>query len=121
VVTSFAMPAPNPVIGALLTLAAARPPRVELTDDSLSVRLGLAWSVEVPRTSIRGARCEQRGSISIGAHGFRGRWLVNTVGRNLATVVLDPPARGRCLGVPVTVRELTLSLEDPAALVDALT
>lgn len=114
------MPAPNPVIGALLTAAAARHSRVELTDTALVVQLGLAWRVTVPRASIRSARRESRTTLSAGAHGWRGRWLVNTVGRNLVALSIDPPVTARLLGVPVTVRDLEISLEDPAAFLGEL-
>jgi hypothetical protein len=33
---------------------------------------------------------------------------------------LSPPARARTLGVPISVRELTVSVEDPDGLVAAL-
>ena len=113
--TTFAMPAPHPVIGALLTAAAARHSRVEVTDTAVVVQLGLAWRVTIPRTSIVAARREARTTLSAGAHGWRGRWLVNTVGRNLVNLTIDPAVTARLLGVPVTVRDLAISLEDPAA------
>ena len=108
------MPRPNPAIGALLAAIGARP-RVEVTEATLEVDLGWTFGVTVPRSSVVAVRDEPGRRVSIGAHGWRGRWLVNTTGSSLVTVRVDPPARGRCLGVPVTVRELTLSIADRAA------
>ncbi|WP_395659402.1 hypothetical protein [Nocardioides sp.] len=112
--TQHDMPRPNPAIGALLAATGVRP-SVEVTDDALVVDLGWSFSVTVPRTSVVAVTDEPGRKVSIGAHGWRGRWLVNTTGGSLVTVTVDPPARGRCLGLPVTVRELMLSIEDRAA------
>ncbi|MCB0895363.1 MAG: hypothetical protein H6529_09250 [Nocardioides sp.] len=109
--TTHAMPRPNPAIGVLLSATGVRP-RVEVDAESLVVDLGWSFSVTVPRTAIWSVADEPGRRVSIGAHGWRGRWLVNTTGGSLVTVRLDPPARGRCLGLPVTVRELTLSIAD---------
>jgi hypothetical protein len=114
-VTTFAMPRPHPVMEVLLALTASRDARVELTADTLSVRLGLTWHAEIPRSSIRSAHPDPTRTVSVGAHGWGGRWLVNTTGSHLVGVILDPPARGRCLGVPISVRELRVSLADPDA------
>jgi hypothetical protein len=53
-------------------------------------------------------------------HGWAGRYLVNGSGRNLVSIGLDPPQRARVIGFPVRVRELTVSVDDPAGLVEAL-
>ncbi len=53
---------------------------------------------------------------SRGAHGWRGRWLVNGAGDGLVVIDISPPARARVTGVPVRLRELTVSVEDPDAL-----
>jgi len=113
--TTFAMPQPNPVINVILAVAASRHPTVELTADTLTVRLGLSWQAEIPRSSIRTAAHDPVTRVSIGAHGWGGRWLVNTTGTNLVVLTIDPPAKGRCLGVPITLKELRISLADPDA------
>ena len=56
----------------------------------------------------------------IGVHGWRGRWLVNGAATGLVAITVDPAVRAWAVGVPVKLRELTLSLEDPDALVGAL-
>lgn len=55
-----------------------------------------------------------------GAHGWRGRWLVNGSSKGIVVLEIDPVARGRVLGFPVRVRDLALSLEDPEGLCEAL-
>jgi hypothetical protein len=79
---------------------------------------------------------------SLGIHGGRGRWLVNAASEGLVRLKLDPPqearltvgsslARSTARRVPwfvrpllrdrsTKVRELTISVSDPDALVDAL-
>jgi hypothetical protein len=112
-VTTFAMPEPNPVINVLLAVTASRKATVELTADALTVRLGLTWSATVPRADIRTAGHDPLRTISIGAHGWRGDWLVNTSTKGLVVLTIDPAGKGRCLGYPIKVRKLHLSLADP--------
>ena len=109
------MPEPNPVINLLLAVTASRKATVELTADTLSVRLGLTWSATVPRADIRTAGHDPLRTISIGAHGWRGDWLVNTSTRGLVVLTIDPAGMARCLGYPIKVRKLHLSLADPDA------
>lgn len=109
------MPDPNPVMNLLLTVSASRNATVDLTKDTLTVRLGLSWRAEIPRSSIRTAAHDPAKRISIGAHGWGGRWLVNTTGTNLVVLTIDPAAKARCLGVPISVKELRISLTDPDA------
>ena len=111
--TTYPMPAPNPVVRVALAVSGAAHPRVELDPTTLSVRMGAGFRADVPRASISAAVPETLRRGSRGAHGWRGRWLVNTSGRGLVRLTIDPPASGRVLGVPVKLRELTISLEDP--------
>jgi hypothetical protein len=109
------MPDPHPAMAVLLTVTASRNGTVEVTQDVVTVRLGLAWSAQIPRRSITSAGVDPRKTISIGAHGWRGDWLVNTSNRGLVVLTVDPPATARCLGVPVSLRTLHVSLADPQA------
>ena len=93
---------------------------IEVDDTTLRVRLGWAFRATIPRPAITGAAPDTRRPISRGAHGWRGRWLVNGAGRDLVTITVDPPARGWCTGVPIRIRELTLSVDAPAELIEAL-
>jgi hypothetical protein len=114
-VTTFVMTDPNPVMGVLLTLTASRRATVELTADSVVVRLGLTFAATVPRSSVTSAGHDPLKTISIGAHGWRGDWLVNTSTKGLVLLTIDPAGRGHCLGYPVKLRTLHLSLADPNA------
>ena len=84
----------------------------------------MAWgfSADVPRSAIADARrWEGRRPLSIGVHGWRGRWLVNGSRQGLVVIDVDPPHRARVAGVPVSLRELIVSVEHPDDLVAALT
>ena len=59
--------------------------------------------------------------VSIGVHGFRGRWLVNGAHRPIAVIRLSQPARGLVVGFPLKVREILVSVDDRDALRTALT
>ena len=109
------MPQPNPVIDVLLAMTASRKGTVELTADTLRVQLGRAWHADVPRGSIKAAARDPLRTISVGAHGWRGDWLVNTSTRGLVVLTIDPPARASCLGYPIRLRKLHVSLADPDA------
>ena len=109
------MPDPHPVIRVVLAVAGSRRGTVELTADSLAVRLGLTWSATIPRASVKAARKDPMRTISIGAHGWRGDWLVNTSTHGLVELTIDPAATGRCLGVPHRLHTLHVSLADPEA------
>jgi hypothetical protein len=94
---------------------------VELDDDSLRVQLGWGFSARIPRRSIAGAR---RGpdvaGITAGAHAWRGRWLVNGSRRGIVRIDVDPPVRAWTLAIPVRLRQLAVSLEDPDGFLAAL-
>jgi len=93
--------------------------RIVLSGDALVVRMGWAFRATVPRAAITDVRATRGIVGGIGVHGWRGRWLVNGAARGLVTLAIDPPCRGRMV-VPVQVSELTMSLEDPDAFMEAL-
>jgi hypothetical protein len=97
--------------------------RVQLTSKRLKVKMGLgawAFSASVRRAAVTGAARVSGPVLGWGAHGWRGRWLINGSSRGLVRVSIDPPGRGRCLFVPVTLRELTLSLDRPDEFIAAV-
>lgn len=114
------MTAPNPLVRVLLAVTAFGRGTVELTDETLSMHLGIGWQSTVPRSSIVSARRDPKHRISIGAHGWAGTWLVNTSGHDLVRLDLHPDQRGRCLGIPARVRTLRVSLADPDGFLAAL-
>lgn len=93
---------------------------IDIGGDQVVVRFGVMFRARIPRSSVRGAARARRAWLSRGAHGWRGRWLVNGRGTGLVTIAIDPVARGWVTGFPVRVRELTVSVDDPDALVAAL-
>ena len=105
----------SPFITALVALFGIGPRNsyVELTERELSVRMGWMFRAHVPRESI--GTVGERGYVwwAYGVHGGGGRWIVNGSGHNMVTVRIEPPVRARVLGVPVRLRELWVSLEDP--------
>ena len=113
------MPHGNPVMRALFAMLLIWP-RVEVTPSSLVVALGWSFRTTVPRASITAVASVPWRRLSTGAHGWRGRWLVNTASGPLVRVTIDPPAAGRVLGVPIRLRELTLSIEDVDAFLTEL-
>jgi hypothetical protein len=93
---------------------------VAVDDDRMRARMGWAFSLDAPRSSVRGASPDSGRVWGSGVHGWRGRWLVNGSSSGLVRIELDPPARARTGPVPLKVRELRVSVEDPEALVAAL-
>jgi hypothetical protein len=92
---------------------------LELDTDRVRVRLSWAFRGGMPRPSIRSVR-RVSNSISIGAHGWRGRWLVNGAAGPLVAIAIDPPGRAWVLGVPMRLRELIVSVDDPDAVIAEL-
>jgi hypothetical protein len=89
--------------------------RVDLDDDVLEVRLGWTFHLRVPRETVVAALRDHGRIGGIGAHGWRGSWLVNTSAHGLVRLEIDPPGRATVCGVPVGVKVLRVSLADPDA------
>ena len=94
---------------------------VAVGPNGVAVEMGWGFSGRAPLTSITSARAlDDETVISRGVHGWRSDWLVNGAGDGLVEVLFDPRMGARVVGVPVRVRRLRLSADDPAALVAAL-
>ncbi len=93
---------------------------VEVGDD-VEVRMAWAFRARFPRSAIESAQRVDRAPLSRGVHGIAGRWLVNGSGRGVVALLLAPEQRARVMGVPVRLRELLVSVDEPAALIAALT
>ena len=93
---------------------------VEVAAGILRVRMGWAFRLDVPLEHVRAAEPYQGRVWSWGVHGWRGRWLVNGSSSGIVRIELAPPGRARMGPIPLTVRELRVSVEDPEALVAAL-
>jgi hypothetical protein len=94
---------------------------IELTSDTVTVKMGWAFRASIPRSAIRDAVPAYGPVSGIGVHGSKGRWLVNGSGQGLVTLHIDPSVRARVTGWPVTLRELILSLQQPDQFIVALT
>ena len=94
---------------------------VELDGNQVKVRMGWAFQADIARPAITGARPVTGLVGGIGVHGWRGRWLVNGATTGIVGIDLEPPPRATAVGLPVRLRYLALSLEDPDAFVTAVT
>ena len=116
---------------------------VHLLDDELRVSLGdpPLFEATVPLASVKAATRvpDGRAGSSIGAHGWRGKWLVNSTRENLVRLELDPPVRASLtMGSAYTpetppramrwllrdrtprIKQFTISVDDPDAFLAAL-
>jgi hypothetical protein len=81
---------------------------------------GWAFAAHVPRKSITEVTRVAGPVLGWGVHGWRGLWLVNGSSKGLVRMTIEPGARGRCLGFPLRIRQLTVSLADPDAFVKSV-
>jgi hypothetical protein len=94
---------------------------VDLDAGEVRVRMGWSFRARGPRSSLLRAGPAPDWRWAIGAHtNFRGAWLVNGTTTRIVAVDLSPPAPGRCIGWPIHVKRLGLSLEDGAGFLRAL-
>ena len=96
-------------------LLGARHGTIQLTADTLVVRMGWAFRAEIPRSSIRRAARQREVRWAIGVHSDLSftSWLVNGSRQGVVFLDLDPPAKGRSGPFPITIRRLGLGLDDP--------
>ena len=93
---------------------------VEVHGHELRVRMTWAFRMRAPLASVR-AVVPYAGRVwGWGAHGWRGRWLVNGSSSGILQIDLEPPARARTIGWPIKVRTLLVSVEEPEGLMAAL-
>ena len=87
---------------------------VDLDDETIHVRMGWAFSARIPRRLVAGARPGKPPTLRLtaGAHGWRGRWLVNGAADGIVTLDLAEPVRAFVSGFPIRLKELSVSLED---------
>ena len=93
---------------------------VSVGPEEVEVRMSWGFRSRFPRIAITSAAPEVTRPLSRGVHGFAGCWLVNGSGRGIVKIALTPDQRGYVIGIPVALRELSVSVADPAALVAAL-
>lgn len=93
---------------------------MEVDDEGVSVRMAWGFSTRFPLSSVAGTSRLDSSPISRGVHGFAGRWLVNGSGDRILVIDLQPTQRARVLGVPVRLKQLLVSVDDPDALAERL-
>jgi hypothetical protein len=94
---------------------------VEVGDERVEVRLGWGFRATFPRSSVVASVADDSDKVwGWGAHGWKGRWLVNGSSSGIVRIDIDPPARGRVLGLTVRPHVLRVSVEDPTGLIAAL-
>ncbi len=113
----YAFPRGAPPIRVLLGVLAipGNARYVALDGDEIRVCLGWSFRLTAPRASVVAALRDHDRIGGIGAHGWRGTWLVNTTSKGLVRIVLDPPQGAAVCGVPVTVKVLRVSVAEPEA------
>lgn len=88
---------------------------VEIDGDTIRVRMSYAFRARFTRGDVS-AVSAHRTVVSIGVHGWRGRWLVNGAHRPIARITLALPVNARVVGFRVGLRELLVSVDDVAEL-----
>ena len=94
---------------------------VDVDDATVTVRLGWSFVLRVDRSAIR--EVSRNGDVygGWGAHGWRGRWLINGSSKGIVRIELDPRQRGRLLLLwPVRPSRLLVSLDDPEGFLAAI-
>ena len=107
----------------ILLLAGFRPRScwIDVGPDQLEVKMSFGFHATFPRSAVQAARVwHGRRPISIGVHGWGGRWLVNGTRENTVIIDLSPTQRARVLGFPVRLTQLLVSPEQPDDLVAAI-
>jgi hypothetical protein len=107
----------------LMAVAGMAPSRcyVEVDDTQLRVRMGPWFELDAPRDLVRSATPDTGRVLGWGVHGWRGEWLVNGSSSGLVRIELAPSVRAWLAAVPLRVRVLRVSVEDPDGLVEVLT
>jgi hypothetical protein len=94
---------------------------IEMAGDQVSVRMGWAFRATFDRSRIaRTFPLGKRIRLTRGVHGWAGRWLVNGAGDGILAIDLEPRQRAYVMGLPVSLQQLQVSVDDPPALATAL-
>lgn len=112
----------DPLYGALSSLLLLPPQSayIEIGLGEIVARMGWAFYARFAGSSVKAAAPASRRPLSRGVHGWGGRWLVNGSGAGLLAIDLAPPQRAFVLGVPVRLRQLVVSVDEPARVAQLL-
>jgi hypothetical protein len=93
---------------------------VDVRAKDVRVRMAWGFGARFTRSNIAHVSREKRVLLTTGAHGWRGRWLVNGASGPMVGIKLRDPVRGRVIVWPVKICEVQVSVDDPDALISAL-
>lgn len=115
----------NALSRVLLTLLGIGPGKayVEVSDDSVTAKLGWSGSVSMSRGAIASVEGVDRIPwwLGFGMHGsLRGTWALNGAGTGAVKITMSRPASGRVIWVPIRATTIYLSLEDPTGFIAAV-
>lgn len=88
---------------------------------TLHVKMGWAFTADIPVTSIKTAEPSNERVFTAGVHVMGSRWLVNGSRKGLVQLTLDPPVPAKVWYKAITLKVLVLSVTDPDALIAACT
>jgi len=89
---------------------------VEVNDVEVRVQMSWAFRSHFLKTAVASVAETNERPLSRGVHGFAGRWLVNGSGQGILAINLIPAQRGYVMGFPVRLKQLMVSVVEPAAL-----
>ena len=91
---------------------------VEVEGYAAHVKMGWGFSATFPLSAVISAKRHDGRPMSRGIHGFAGKWLVNGSGDGILVIDLDPTQKARVLGIPVKLRQLAVTVDEPDALAE---
>jgi hypothetical protein len=102
-------------LGPLLTLLGLgrRFSTISNSGDQLHVKMGWGFRARFPVSSIRSVTPYDGVAMGIGVHGFGGNYLVNGKASGIVTIEIEPSAKALVIGIPVKLRKLSVSLDQP--------
>jgi hypothetical protein len=86
----------------------------------LRVKMGWAFTADIPLTSIKSAEATGAKVYGAGVHYGFGRWLVNGSRNGLVELTIEPPAQAKAWRKSVTLRSAWVSVTDPDAFIAAV-
>jgi hypothetical protein len=90
---------------------------LDVDETQVKAKMGWAFRATFPRASIVSVHDYTGMPGGIGVHGFGGRWLVNGAASGIVTLDIEPTGRAYVMGIPVKLRRLSVSLEEPDRLI----
>ena len=93
---------------------------VEVDERRVRVRMSWAFRAKFDRSLVESVSRAPKVRVTAGAHGWRGRWLVNGASGPLVSIRLRDHTRAWVAGFPVRLREVSVSVADPDGLIAAL-